>query len=417
MPTGQLVSRANSDAALVQGLLNFLPLMTGNVLMLVLSLVVMFVLAPGLALLALVVVPALFAVSYRMRRRVLPATWDGQQREGDVAQIVDEGVNGVRVVKAFGQEERELHRLAAAAQRLYGSRLRATRIQARYQPVLEAIPKLAQVAVLVLGGLLALHGSITIGTFLAFSTYVAQFAAPARQLAGLLTVGQQAQAGISRIFGLLDLEPRIVDAPGATRPAPTLRGEITLRGRPLRVRPGPPGAGRGEPAHRAPASGSPSWARAAAASRCSPRSSRVSTTPTPAACSSTATTSATSRSPRCDGHIGFAFEESFLFSDSIRANIAYGRPDASEDDIVAAARVARADEFVRELAGRLRHGGRRARADALGRAAAAHRARPGRAHRSAHPRPRRRDERRRREHRGRRSTTRCARCSPAGRRC
>ena len=113
---------------------------TGNLLMMLLSLVVMFVLSPLLALLALVVVPALFAVSYRMRRRVFPATWDAQQREGDVAQIVDEGVTGVRVVKAFGQEGRELERLADAAERLYGSRLRATRLNARYQPLLETIP-------------------------------------------------------------------------------------------------------------------------------------------------------------------------------------------------------------------------------------------------------------------------------------
>ena len=225
MPTGQLVSRANSDSTLVQGLLNFLPLMTGNLLMMVLSLVVMLFLSPLLALLVLIVLPALFAVSYRMRQRVFPATWDGQQREGDVAQIVDEGVTGVRVVKAFGQESRELHRLADASQRLYGSRLRATRLQARYQPLLEAIPTFAQVAILVLGGLLVLHGRITIGTFLAFSTYVGQFVAPARQLAGVLTVGQQARAGIERIFQLLDIKPAISDAPDATE-LTSLRGEV-----------------------------------------------------------------------------------------------------------------------------------------------------------------------------------------------
>src|SRR5262249_55746455 len=92
LPTGQLVSPGKPASALVQGLLNFLPLLTGNLLMMVLSLAVMFVLSPLLALLGLVVLPALFAVSYRMRRKVFPATWDGQQREGDVAQIVDEDV-------------------------------------------------------------------------------------------------------------------------------------------------------------------------------------------------------------------------------------------------------------------------------------------------------------------------------------
>ena len=98
MPTGQLVARANSDTALVQGLLSFLPIMSGNVLMLALSLVIMFVLSPLLAVVSLVIAPTLLVVSYRMRWRIFPATWDGQQREGDVAQIVDEDVNGVRVV-------------------------------------------------------------------------------------------------------------------------------------------------------------------------------------------------------------------------------------------------------------------------------------------------------------------------------
>ena len=109
-----------------------------------------------------------------MRWRIFPATWDGQQREGDLVQIVDEDVNGVRVVKAFGQEQRELERVADAAKTLYGSQMRAVRLQSRYQPLLEAIPMFAQVAILALGGWLALQHDITLGTFLAFSTYVTQ---------------------------------------------------------------------------------------------------------------------------------------------------------------------------------------------------------------------------------------------------
>jgi len=152
LSTGQIVARANSDTALVQGLLNFLPLITGNLLMMIVSLVIMFALSPPLALVGLVIAPALFVVSLRMRLKVFPATWDGQQREGEVAEVVDEDVNGVRVVKAFGQEERELRRMVGIVQTLYGVRMRATRLQARYQPLLESIPVFAQVAVLALGG-------------------------------------------------------------------------------------------------------------------------------------------------------------------------------------------------------------------------------------------------------------------------
>jgi ATP-binding cassette subfamily B protein len=347
MPTGQLVSRANSDSTLVQGLLNFLPLMTGNLLMMVLSLVVMLFLSPLLSLLALVVLPALFAVSYRMRRRVFPATWDGQQREGDVAQIVDEGVTGVRVVKAFGQESRELSRMVDASQRLYGSRMRATRLQARYQPLLEAIPTFAQVAILVVGGLLALHGKITIGTFLAFSTYVGQFVAPARQLAGVLTVGQQARAGIERIFQLIDLKPAIVDAPDAVTLGP-VRGEVVfddvrfgfdanppvLDGFSLRI-------AAGERVAIVGTSGSGKSTVASLLSRFhDPSAGRV-------LLDGQDIRSATLHSLR--RNVGVAFEESFLFSDTIRANIAYGRPSATQDEVEAAAEAAQAHGFVTEL--------------------------------------------------------------------
>ena len=113
LSTGQLVARASSDTTLILGLLNFLPLMFGNVLLMLMSLVIMFWLSPLLACIGLVIAPALFVVSYRLRMKVFPASWDGQQREGEVAEIVDEDVGGVRVVKAFGQEERELHRMVA----------------------------------------------------------------------------------------------------------------------------------------------------------------------------------------------------------------------------------------------------------------------------------------------------------------
>ena len=199
--------------------------MSGNILLMLLSLGIMLYLSPLLAIVSLIVAPALLIVSYRMRWRVFPATWDGQQREGDVAQIVDEDVNGVRVVKAFGQEDRELDRVVEASQTLYGSQMRGVRLQSRYQPLLEAIPSIGQVAILALGGWLALQNEISLGTFLAFSTYVAQLMAPARQLAGVLTIGQQARAGVERIFQLLDLKPSIADAPDAIV-LPELGGEI-----------------------------------------------------------------------------------------------------------------------------------------------------------------------------------------------
>jgi ATP-binding cassette, subfamily B, bacterial len=347
MPTGQLVARANSDSTLVQGLLNFFPIMSGNVLLMVLSLGVMVYLSPLLAVVSLVVAPSLLVVSYRMRWRVFPATWDAQQREGELVSVVDEDLNGVRVVKAFGQERREVERIASSAQVLYGSQMRAVRLQARYQPLLEAIPSLGQVAVLALGGWMALHHEITLGTFLAFSTYIVALMAPARQLAGVLTIGQQARAGLERIFQLIDMTPAITD-PAEPVVLPPLEGRIDLHHVHFSYRDGPQVL-RGVDLHVAPGervaivgpSGSGKSTLAMLVSRFyDPDAGSVSVDGVDVRRVSLSSLRT---------QVGIVFEDSFLFSDSVRANIAYGRPGATDDQVVAAARAAQADEFVRAL--------------------------------------------------------------------
>jgi ATP-binding cassette subfamily B protein len=347
MPTGQLVARANSDSSLVQGLLSFLPIMSGNVLLMLLSLGVMLVLSPLLAVVSLIIAPTLLIVSYRMRKRVFPATWDAQQREGDVVQIVDEDINGVRVVKAFGQEQRELERVADASGTLYGAQMRAVRLTSRYQPLLQAIPTLGQVAVLAFGGWLALRHELSLGTFLAFSTYVGQLMAPARQLAGVLSVGQQARAGVERIFQLLDLRPSIEDPADAVELG-TLDGSVTfdgvhfgydgetevLRGFDLHIE-------AGERVALVGPSGSGKTTAAMLVSRFyDPGAGSV-------LVDGHDVRSVALRSLRTQ--VGVVFEESFLFSDTIRANIAYGRPDATDEQVEAAARVAEADRFIADL--------------------------------------------------------------------
>ncbi|MGC1185575.1 MAG: ABC transporter ATP-binding protein, partial [Candidatus Dormiibacterota bacterium] len=347
MPTGQLVSRANSDSTLVQGLLAFFPTVSGNLLLLVSSLVIMVVLSPLLAVISLIVAPALLIVSYRMRSQIFPATWDGQQKEGEVAQIVDEDVNGVRIVKAFGQERRELLRLTAAAQRLYGSRMRAVRLQARYQPVLQALPTLGQVAVLGLGGWMALNHQITLGTFLAFSTYLTSMMSPARMLAGMLTIAQQARAGLERIFDLLDSRPEIEDSSSAVE-LPDIRGRIQLRQVDFGYQSSSPvlrGFDLEVAAGETIALVGPSGSGKSTVAALLPRFYDV-----------------REGAVLVDGHdvrevslhslrgqIGVAFEESFLFSASIHDNIAYGRPGAGQEAVEAVARVAQAHDFIQKL--------------------------------------------------------------------
>ncbi len=352
MSTGQLVSRANSDSALVQGLLNMIPIMSGNVILMVLSLVVMFILSPLLALVSLVVTPLLVLVSYRMRIRLFPASWDAQQREGEIAQMVDEDVSGVRVVKAFGRERRELERMSEVASGVYGSQMRAIRIESRYQPLLQAVPVLGQVAVLALGGWLALNHDLTIGTFLAFSAYIAQLMAPARQLAGILTVGQLAKVGIERIFQLLDKPPAIVDAADA-RDLPAGGGAISFAGVSF--------------GYTAQANGPATTVldgidlEIAAGERVaivgpsgggkSTLTSLISRFYDPSA-GSVSIEGVDVRALRLHSlreNVGMVFDESFLFSDSVRANIAYGKPDATDEQIVAAATVAQAHGFIDAL--------------------------------------------------------------------
>jgi ATP-binding cassette subfamily B protein len=347
LQTGQLVSRASSDVALLQGLLSFLPLLTGNLVMLVVSVVVMAVLSPLLTVAVLLVIPAVLLAATRLRTTVFPASWDAQQQAAEVAGVVEEAVSGVRVVKAFGQEQRELGRLTGAARRLFASRLRMVRIQARLGPLLQAVPALGQVAVLGLGGWLALEGRITIGTFLAFSSYLVQLVMPVRMLGALLVFGQQARAGAERIFELLDSTPLVRERPDAVD-LPRLRGEIELdgvtfgylRSQPvlrdftLRVAPGervalvgPSGSGKSTVALLLP--------RFYDVQEGAVRVDGVDV-----------------RDVRLDSlrrQIGVVFEESFLFSDTIRANIAYGRPEATDEEIEAAARAAEAHEFVSRL--------------------------------------------------------------------
>ena len=344
-----------------------------------------------------------------MRTQIFPATWDAQQREGEVIQIVDEAVNGVRVVKAFGQERRELERVTDASEDLYGSQMRAVRLTSRYQPLLQAIPALGQVAILAFGGWLALHGEISLGTFLAFTTYVGQLVSPTRQLAGLLAIGQQARAGVERIFQLLDLAPGDRRRARRGRARRRSRGEIDFDDVELRLRRAPP--------------------TSSTASTCTSTAGERVAIVGPSGSGKSTATLLVSRfyepdrgAVLVDGHDvrgGHAALAALARSASssrrascsptrVRANIAYGRPEASDAEIEAAARVAQAHDFVDGAAARLRHRRRRARPHPVRRPAPADRARPRGAARPADPDPRRRDQRRRRAHRGGDQRRRCA---------
>ncbi|WP_327323708.1 ABC transporter ATP-binding protein/permease [Streptomyces sp. NBC_01210] len=346
LSTGQVVGRATSDLQLIQGLLFMLPMTIGNILLFLISLVIMAWLSLPLTLIAIAVAPALWFIAKRSRSRLHPATWYAQSQAAAVAGVVDGAVSGVRVVKGFGQEDQETGKLREVGRKLFAGRLRTIRLNAKYTPALQAVPALGQVAMLALGGWLATRGQITLGTFVAFSAYLAQLVGPVRMLAVVLTVGQQARAGVERVLELIDTEPTMQDGTKelpADAPATVEFDDVTfgydkerpvLDGFSLEIQPGETVAVVGS-----------SGSGKSTVSLLLPRFYDV-----------------THGAVLVGGHdvreltldslraaIGLVPEDSFLFSETVRTNIAYGKPGATDEEIETAARAAQADRFIAEL--------------------------------------------------------------------
>ncbi|MFI7675368.1 ABC transporter ATP-binding protein [Actinophytocola sp. NPDC049390] len=345
--TGQVVSRSITDLQVVQGMLMMVPLSIGTVVFALLALGAMLWLSPFLTLIALVVTPVVAVVAVRSRKVLFPASWSAQQRAADLAQHVEETVTGVRVVKGFGQEAREIARLDRAARQLFGERMRTAKLTSRPAATLVAMPAAGQVAVLALGGYMALNGDVTLGTFLAFASYVANLVGPTRLLSSLLVNVQLARAGVERVYELIDSHPTVTDAPDAVAvpdgPADVRLSDVTfgytrsepvLDGVSLEVRPGETlalvgTAGSGK----------------STVSLLLPRFYDVHEgSISVAGVDVRQLTLASLRST-----VGVVFEEAFLFSDTVRANIRYGRPDATDEEVRAAARAAQADGFITAL--------------------------------------------------------------------
>jgi ATP-binding cassette subfamily B protein len=347
--SGQLISRANSDIRSVQMYMTFAPMILVQCAIAVVAFVYMLSISVPLAFVAMVTMPFVYVVGVRMRKTMFPVSWIIQARLAEVATVVDENINGVRVVKSFAAEPHQLNTLASAAERVRWGYVKDADLRAKWSPALQNLPQVGLALVLLFGGYMVIHGSIGIGAIVAFNAYLLMLQAPFMMLGMIIMMGQRAAASAGRIYEILDEEPTIVDRPDAVDLV-ECEGDIrfervrfsyvgpdappVLSGFDLHLRPGETVALVGRTG-----SGKSTVARLLArfydvddgAVRVDGHDVRD-------------LTMASLRS-----HIGIVLDEPFLFSVSIRDNIAYGAPGASAADVEAAAVAAGADEFVRSL--------------------------------------------------------------------
>jgi len=348
--SGQLISRANSDIRSVQMYMTFAPLILVQCSLAVVAFGYMLSYSVPLAFVAMATMPLVFWTGVRMRNSMFPVSWIIQARLADVATIVDENVNGVRVVKSFAAEQQQLRALSGAAERVQWGYIKDADLRARFTPLVQNLPQVGLALVLVFGGYMVIHGTLGIGAIVAFNSYLLMLQAPFMMLGMLIMMGQRAAASAGRIYEILDEQPSVTDAPDAI----DLVGctgdvrfrhvdfayaadaeQLVLADFDLHVPPGQTVAIVGRTG-----SGKSTVARLL---------SRF--------------YDVRHGSVEIDGHdlraltlasvratVGVVLDEPFLFSVSIHDNIAYGRPTATRAEVEAAARSAGAHEFITHLA-------------------------------------------------------------------
>src|ERR1700733_13390365 len=214
--TGQLMSRATVDLQAVRFFLGYgLVFIAQSIVTSALAAVAMFALQPTLAALSLSPVPFVVVIAWMYGRRSRPALQEAQQRIAELTAEAEENVSGVRVVKAFAQEDRQLARFEHSVARVFDQQMYATKIQARYTPLISFLPNLGLALILLVGGRDAIHGSLTTGSFTAFYAYLLMLISPMRTLGYMLSAAQRATASGARIFQVLDRAPRITSPENA----------------------------------------------------------------------------------------------------------------------------------------------------------------------------------------------------------
>jgi ATP-binding cassette, subfamily B, bacterial len=346
--TGQLMSRATVDLQSVRFFLGYGLIFFGqHILTIVAVTAIVFVYDWQLALVALAITPLLAAIAFVYSRASHPILKDVQQRMGDMTTTAEENIVGVNVVKAFAQEPRERDKFSRRSEAVFDQSIRATRLRAFYAPLMSFLPLLTQAAVLLVGGRKVVSGELQLGDFIAFNVYVLMLVQPLRMLGYWVSEFQRAIASGERIFEVLDEPEEIVERPDAL-PLPAGDGQVRFEHVTFGYDPERPvlhdvdldldagstvalightGSGKSTLTSLVPRFYDPTEGRVLL-DGVDIRDLRL-------------------RDLR--GAIGVVSQDPFLFSTTVRENIAFGAPGASDEEVVRAARQAQADEFISEL--------------------------------------------------------------------
>ena len=347
--TGQLMSRATVDLQAVRFFLGYgLIFIAQSLLSILLAAAAMFALRPELAALSLAPVPFVVLIAHRYGKHSRPALQEAQQRIAELTADAEENVSGIRVIKAFAQEDRQLRRFERSVGRVFDQQMRATRIQARYTPLISFLPNLGLAVVLLVGGQEVIDHSLSIGAFTAFYAYLLMLISPMRTLGYMLSAAQRATASGARIFELLDRAPAMTvpDGAPALPPGP---GQVSFEHVGLTF------VGTSRPAlHDVDLDIAAGQTVAVVGAMGSGKTALISLLPR--------LYDVTEGVVRIDGarvdqvdlpslrrEIALVTDDPFLFSATVHDNVAYARPDATRQDVERAARAAQADGFIARL--------------------------------------------------------------------
>ena len=349
MSTGQLMSRASSDLQQVQAFVVMIPLVLSNVAMIITVVVLLVVSEPLLALLALAPLPLVNVLANRFSRRIHPANMAVQAEQAQLASVVEETVSGVRVIKGFGAERVQAAKLRVEADDIRRESLAAARIRSRFLPAIDLLPAIGLVAVLGVGGHRVIDGGMTIGDLVKFNAYITMLIWPLRNIGMTVALGQRAAVALERVNQVLSTPSAVADA-AVPRHLPSGGSVGAVEFDHVRF-----GYDSGSlilddfhvsiPAGHAVALVGGTGSGKSTVVRLLTRFHDVD-----------------AGAIRIDGvdvrdlelhelrhAVGIVFEETFLFNDTVRANIAFARPEAPMVDIERAAVLAGAHDFIQRL--------------------------------------------------------------------